>query len=370
MGCQPRLAARLRWGAHLGYSPRMSIPHVVPVLLAGGVGSRFWPVSRQARPKQLLDLFGEGPMLRVTLERTASIAPAERAIIVTSTTLAPTIAELVPEVPRARILAEPSGKNTAPAIAWAALTALRDDPDAILAVLPSDHHIADMPGFQRLMDKAIGIAETGRLVTLGIVPTHPETGYGYIKRGAHLPDTAGYDVADFVEKPDLATALGYLASGDYLWNAGMFFMPARLFLDELARHRPALHGAMVEADAGPGVLAGWASFESISVDYAVFERSDKVAVVPGSFGWSDVGSWRSLADHQGEAASFRQGDVIELDGADNILFADGGLVATVGVSGLIVVHTPDATFVCKRDDAQRAREVVAELTRQARRDLL
>jgi mannose-1-phosphate guanylyltransferase len=344
----------------------MTIAHVVPVVLAGGVGSRFWPVSRKARPKQLLDLFGEGPMLRVTLSRVSPIAPMDRAIIVTSTTLADKVEAMLPEVPKAQILAEPSGKNTAPAIAWAAIHAMREDPDAILAVLPSDHHIGDVPSYQRLVTEAIALAQTGRLVTIGVVPTHPETGYGYIKRGAQINDSHGFSVERFVEKPDLGTALGYLASGDYLWNAGMFFMPARLFLSELARFKPGLHAAMTEHD----ILSVWPTLESISVDYAVFEHSDKVAVLPGAFGWSDVGSWRSLADHQGTEPSFRLGDVVEVDGRDNVLFSDGGLVATVGVSGLIVVHTPDATFVCKRDEAQRTREIVAELTRLGRQDLL
>jgi mannose-1-phosphate guanylyltransferase len=343
-----------------------SSPHVVPVVLAGGVGSRFWPLSRRARPKQLLDLFGEGPMLRVTLARTAPLAPPERAIVVTSTALADEVARLLPEVSQARILAEPSGKNTAPAIAWAAIHAMRDDPEAILAVLPSDHHIADTAGFQRLMADAVALAATGRLVTLGVVPTHPETGYGYIERAAPIADSPGFLVDRFVEKPNLETALTYLASGRFLWNAGMFFMPARLFLDELLRFKPTLHAAMTGGD----VLTEWSGLESVSVDYAVFERSDKVAVIPGAFGWSDVGSWRSLADHQGTEPSFIRGDVIELDGRDNVLFAEGGVVATVGVSGLIVVHTKDATFVCRRDDAQRTREVVAELTRRGREDLL
>ena len=345
----------------------MTQVHVVPVILAGGVGSRFWPLSRESRPKQLLDLFGDGPMIEVTLARVAPFAPPERALIVTSQRLADTIAELVPAVPKARILAEPSGKNTAPAIAWAAMRAVEQDPDAILMVLPSDHHIADVPAYQAVIATCLEVAQSGKLVTIGIVPTHPETGYGYIERGAASAGGA-FDVARFVEKPDLATALTFLAGGRHLWNAGMFFMPARLFLDELARLRPSLAEPMLAA--GPErLLEVWAALESISVDYAVFEHTDKVEVVPGSFGWSDVGSWRSLLDHRQGATSFHGGEVIEVDGRDNVLFADGGLVSVVGVTGLVVVHTPDATFVCKTDDAQRARDVVAEVKRR-RVDLL
>jgi len=341
-------------------------PHVFPVLLAGGVGSRFWPLSRERRPKQMLDLFGEGPMVRVTLERVLPFAPAGNALVVTSTRLEAAIREAMPDLSPHNILAEPSGKNTAPAIAWASLEALARDPEAILMVLPSDHHIADLPAYRQVIAQSLAVARTGRLVTVGIVPTHPETGYGYIERGESRGDF--FAVTRFVEKPDFNTALTFLSGGRHLWNAGMFFMPARLFLDELAAHRPSLATPMIDA-GHQGLMAVWDSLESISVDYAVFEHSPEVAVVPGSFGWSDVGSWRSLYDHRGEAGSFHGGDVIELDGTGNVLFADGGLVAVVGVSDLVVVHTRDATFVCKKDEAQRARDVVAEVKRR-RPDLL
>jgi len=343
--------------------------HVWSVLLAGGVGSRFWPMSRALRPKQLLDIFGEGPMLRVTLERARPLAPPERTIVVTSEALAPGVRALLPEVPSELVLAEPMGKNTAPAIAWAALVALARDPDAVLMVLPSDHHIVDVPAFRDVAARALALAAAGRIVTLGVPPTHPETGYGYIRRGAPLPDDAGaFDVRSFVEKPDLATALGYLAAGGYDWNAGMFFLGARVLLDELALHRSDLHAAMVGARDLP---AAWSGLPSVSIDYAVMERSRRVAVVPGAFGWSDVGSWRSLYDHRAPgAASFARGDALEIDGARNVLFADGGIVCTVGVSDLVVVHTPDATFVCPRDQAQRAREAVVALAAAGREDLL
>jgi len=341
--------------------------HVWSVLLAGGVGSRFWPVSRALRPKQLLDLFGEGPMLRATLERVLPLAPAERTIVVTSQTLAPAIRALLPEVPAHQILAEPSGKNTAPAIAWAAKLALAADPEARLMVLPSDHHIADVPGFRATAAAALALTDS-HLVTIGIVPTHPETGYGYLQRGAPLtPGATAYAVRAFVEKPDLATAATYLAGGEHLWNAGMFFMAAALFMAELQVHRPTLATRIV---AARDILDVWAELESVSIDYAVMERSTRIATLPGAFGWSDVGSWRSLYDHRGDAASFHMGDVIELDGSGNVLFSEGGLVATVGVSDLVVVHTPDATFVCPRESAQRAREVVQLLEFRGRKELL
>lgn len=339
-------------------------PHVWSVLLAGGVGSRFWPVSRAARPKQLLDLFGEGPMLRATLARVLPLAPAERTLVVTSSALAPAVEALLPEVPRAHILAEPSGKNTAPAIAWAAKVALAADPDAVLMVLPADHHIVDVEGFRRTAAQALRKVDD-HLVTIGIVPTHPETGYGYIQLGELLDDGV-YAVRAFVEKPDLATAAAYVAGREHLWNAGMFFMKARLFLGELARHRPTLGAKILGAQ---NILEVWPELESVSIDYAVMERSDRIATLPGSFGWSDVGSWRSLYEHRAHD-SYHMGQVIELDGHGNVLFAEDGLVATVGVSDLIVVHTAGATFVCPREQAQRAREVVQALEQRARKDLL
>ncbi|MFO0750278.1 MAG: mannose-1-phosphate guanylyltransferase [Myxococcota bacterium] len=345
------------------------------VLLAGGVGSRFWPVSRAARPKQLLDLFGEGPMLRVTLERARPLAPPERTLVVTSTALAPAIAAMLPEVPGEHILAEPVGRNTAPAIAWAALHALDHDPDAMLMVLPADHHIVDVEAFRATCARALALADTGRIVTLGIPPTHPETGYGYIRRGAPLGAEVGsagegaFAVAAFTEKPDVDTAADYLIMGGYDWNAGMFFVSARLLLAELAEHRPDLHAAMLAAR--DDLAAAYPSLPSVSIDYAVMERSQVIAVLPGHFGWSDVGSWRSLWDHRpAEASTFARGDVVELDGHRNVLFAEGGMVCAVGVSDLVVVHTPDVTFVCPREATQRAKDAVQALTARGRSELL
>jgi len=347
--------------------------NVWSVLLAGGVGSRFWPVSRASRPKQLLDLFGEGPMLRVTLERARPLAPPARTLVVTSQALAPAIRELLPEVPADNVLAEPVGRNTAPAIAWAALTALARDPDARLMVLPADHHIGDVAGFRATAARALDLAARGLIVTLGSPPTYPETGYGYIRRGAPLADAAAFQVERFVEKPDLAKAVSYLADGGYDWNAGMFFFGARRFLDELALHHPTLHAAMTSA---PDVAAAYPGLPSISIDYAVMERSRHIVVLPGTFGWSDVGAWDALLPLAGAGEggapreSFHHGDVLELDGRGNVLFAEGGLVCTIGVSDVVVVHTPDATFVCPRAEAQRAKDAVSALAAAGRKELL
>ena len=340
------------------------------IVMAGGVGSRFWPVSRQARPKQLLDLFGDGPMLRVTVDRVAPLAPLSRTLVVTGEVLRAAVQQALPDLPPENLLCEPCGRNTAPAVGWAAEVVRRRDPDALLMVLAADQHIADVPAYRDTCRRALGAAQGGAIVTLGIPPTRPETGYGYIRSGAErAPGVFAVDA--FVEKPDLPTALAYLSDGRFAWNAGMFFMPAALFSAELARFEPDLAAAL--AAMGDDDLATvYPTLKKISVDYAVMERSDKVVVVPGSFGWSDVGSWTSLFDHRpAGAASFVRGNVIELDGTGNVLFADdGGTVATVGVSDLVVVHTRDATFVCARDAAPRAREVVDLLAARGEEELL
>ena len=336
------------------------------VIMAGGVGARFWPLSRRARPKQLLDLFGGGSMLRRTFDRLAPLVPAERQLVVTGRILGEAIRAELPELPAANVLEEPTGRNTAAAIGWAALDIARRDPAAILAVLPADQFIVDGDAYRGLVDEAVDAAGEGRIVTLGIPPTRPETGYGYIRAGAAIAG-ALHEVDAFAEKPDLARALAYLDEGGYYWNAGMFFLPAALVLDELRRFEPELlDGLQTLFDGGPPDAARldavYPTLKSISIDYAVMERSDRVAVIPGEFGWSDVGSWRTLYDfREADTASYTSGDVIEIDGGGNVIFAEEGVVATVGVRDLVVVHTRDATLVCPREAAQRIRDIVAAL---------
>lgn len=337
--------------------------HVWAVIMAGGVGSRFWPLSRRERPKQLIDLFGDGPLLRVTAERIAPLVPAARQLIVTSTTLGPACRAAVPNIPGDNVLEEPVGRNTAPAIGWAALEVLSRDPEGVLMVLPSDHHIADVEGYRAICSRALEEAREGHIVTLGVVPSRPETGYGYIAQGAVVDGDAGvYAVDAFKEKPDLQTALAYLKDGGYLWNAGMFFMPAALAAEALRTHEPELMTPLEAAFEAGRVGEAYPELKSISVDYAVMERASGIRVIASDFGWSDVGSWASLFDHRSaEEASLTRGAVIEIDGGGNVLFADGGHVTTVGVTDLVVVHTPDATLVCPRDASQRVREIVARL---------
>jgi mannose-1-phosphate guanylyltransferase len=342
------------------------------VIMAGGVGSRFWPASRAARPKQLADLFGQGSMLRMTSDRLLPLAPLERQLVVTGEILSEPVAEALPGLPPENILAEPVGRNTAAAVGWAALHIEARDPNAVLAVVPADQYIGDVAAYQETSARAALAARSqGAIITLGIPPTRPETGYGYIERGEEV--AAGlFDVRAFREKPDRETALEYLAGGGHLWNAGMFFMPAALAVSELERFEPellrGLRGLFGPDAQSPGEV--YPGLKSISIDYAVMERSDRVRVIPGDFGWSDVGSWEALFDHRGGAESFHAGDVIEIDGSGNVLSASGGLVVAVGVSDLVVVHTPDATLVVPRSESQRVREVVDRLRAERREELL
>lgn len=343
--------------------------HIWTVIMAGGVGSRFWPLSRRARPKQLLELFGGGSMVRRTVDRLLPLVPAERQVIVTGRVLGDAMRQALPELPATNVLEEPLGRNTAPAIGWAAAEISKRDPDALLAILPADQLIVDEDAYRDTAAQALEVAAQGRIVTLGIPPTRPETGYGYIRGGAPLTGGA-LSVEAFKEKPDLNTALQYLSEGGYYWNAGMFFASARLIADEMALHAPEVAEGLKRLDH-ESLDAVYPELPSISIDYAVMERSDKVVVIPGSFGWSDVGSWRTLWDYREAGSStYEMGDVLEIDGGGNVLFAEGGTVATVGVSDLVVVHTPDATLVCPRDSAQRIREIVDALRASGREELL
>ena len=344
-------------------------PHIWTVIMAGGVGSRFWPLSRRERPKQLLDLFGGGSMVRRTVDRLLPLVPAERQLIVTGEVLGDAMRSALPELPSANVLEEPLGRNTAPAIGWAAREIAKRDPEALLAILPADQLIVDEEAYRETARLALEACAEGRIVTLGIPATRPETGYGYIRAGQEVSGGV-FEVNAFKEKPDLDTALSYLAQGGYYWNAGMFFAPAKLMLDELEVHAPEVSRGLSRLDSEPLHLV-YEALPSISIDYAVMERTDKVAVVPGDFGWSDVGSWRTLWDfREGEQSTYSRGDVLELDGSGNVLFSEGGIVATVGVQDLIVVHTPDATMVCPRDQAQRLREIVDTLKNMDRKELL
>ncbi|MBI4913258.1 MAG: mannose-1-phosphate guanylyltransferase [Acidobacteria bacterium] len=352
----------------------MGAGSTVIVVMAGGKGTRFWPRSRERRPKQFLPILGERNLLAQTVDRVLPTFGPERIFIATTTELAEETRRLLPELPPDNVIAEPEGRNTAPCLALALVHIARKRPDAVMAVLSADHWIGDEPRFLEDLDLAARhAAGTGDLVTFGIPPAYPETGYGYIETEGEGPVRR---VAAFREKPPLETALAYAASGRHFWNAGMFVWRLDAFREELRAHAPAVLDpleAWASAGALPGDLpAAYARTEATSIDYALLERSRRVAAIPARFRWSDVGSWPALLDfHEKDAAgNIVRGDAVLVEARDCAVFGGARLVALAGVEDLIVVDEPDALLVTRRDRAQGVKQVVDELKRRGRKDLL
>lgn len=358
-----------------------------PVLLSGGSGTRLWPLSREAYPKQFLPLVGERTMLQDTWLRVAALADAAP-IVVANEEHRFLAAEQLRQIgaPTPSILLEPVGRNTAPAIAAAAMQAMRGGGDPLLLVLPSDHVVRDVAGFQTAVREAVPAAEAGALVTFGIVPDAPETGFGYIQAGAsqagaclaRAGQSAGSGVRAvlrFVEKPDADTAQRYLADGGYYWNSGMFLFRASRYLEELARFRPdivaavraAFDAAAVDGDFVRLDKAGFAACPADSIDYAVMEKTDRAAVLAVDIGWNDVGSWSALwaVSPQDDHGNAYHGDVIAIDSRNSYAYARR-LVALVGVDDLVVVETDDAVLVARKDRVQQVKDVVARLKAEQR----
>jgi mannose-1-phosphate guanylyltransferase/mannose-6-phosphate isomerase len=350
------------------------------VIMAGGSGTRFWPLSREKMPKQLLKIGSDDTLIQLTVDRVLPLVKREHVFIVTNQGLAVDIGtQLTSRFGGSwdrNFILEPEAKNTAPALALSALHLNRIDPDGIMIVLSADHAIRNVEAFRTCIATAARAAAQDYLVTLGIKPNRPETGYGYIKAGQPCKE-AGVDgvcrVERFVEKPDLATAQGYLASGQYYWNSGMFVWKVRTFLKEIERHMPSLHEGLeqVRKSIGSGteteaVRGMFAQLQSVSVDYGIMEKTDRAAVVPADIGWSDVGSWTALEEVTDKDASGNiiAGNVIDIDSTDSVVYADKRLVATIGLKDTIVVDTPDATLVCSRDRAQDVKKVVDELKKR------
>ncbi len=349
------------------------------VAIAGGSGTRFWPLSRHTRPKQLLTVADEATLLGATFARSATLAPPERWWMVVGAAHADACRRAVPAVPSGQTLVEPVGRNTAPAVALAAIAIGRADPDAVMAVLPADHHVADGAALASALEQAAAVARTGAIVTLGITPTYPETGYGYIERG-EADARGGYGTARFCEKPDLETAQRFHAAGSFSWNAGMFVLRPDTFLAELRRQRPETFTAFERLADHLGTPAfterlesTYAELESISIDYAIMENAEDVVVIPVECGWTDVGGFKALAD-LGAAdpqGNVTEGRVVAIDSQDCLVRNDGEhVVALVGVSDLVVVHTADATLVIPKDRAQDVRQVVSSLNERGWREYL
>jgi mannose-1-phosphate guanylyltransferase len=360
------------------------------VILAGGRGTRFWPRSRTRTPKQLLNIVGRQTMLEQTVERLTPIFPSSRLWVVTNDEQSAAVRKQLPRVVPAHVLAEPIGRNTAAAIGLAAVHLLREpEGDALMAVLPADHFIAQAARYRKIVRAALNVAaHPDALVVLGIPPTRPETGYGYIERAQEAKRATGasvYGVKRFTEKPALALARKYVASKRYFWNAGMFFWRVSTLLRNLERHLPKTHAALLHLADSIGtphyaatLRRTYPQLENISIDYAVLEPASRnpkrspVFVLPASVGWSDIGSWAAvyelLAGQAGENIS--AGRHLALDAAGNFLWSPGKFVAAIGVRDLVVVETPDALLVCPRDRAQDVGRVVKWLEEHRLSDLL
>ncbi len=345
---------------------------IIPVILCGGSGTRLWPLSRKAYPKQLLPLVGEATMLQMTLSRVTDIPSVEAPLLLCNDAHRFMVAEQTRTlriIPEAMIL-EPVGRNTAPAAAVAAWRAVEKNPDAILLVLPADHLIQKPEAFREAIEKGLPIAQEGKLITFGIKPNHPETGYGYIKSGLKLIPGV-FTVDEFVEKPDFDRAQYYVEAGDYFWNSGMFMFKASQYLDELTRFSPeiaaqskkALDNAVSDLDF---IRLDEEAFEACpndSVDYAVMEKTDKSAVIPMDAGWSDLGSWASLYEvgNKDEKNNSAIGDVLIHDSEGCYLRSNSRLLAAVGLQNVIVVETSDAVLVSAKDKVQEVKHIVNAL---------
>jgi mannose-1-phosphate guanylyltransferase len=363
------------------------------VILAGGRGTRFWPRSRTIAPKQLLDIAGRDTMLRQTAARISPLFSATQTWAVTNTQQAPRVRRQLNHVPMWQVLAEPSGRNTTAAIGFAAIhirhTVRRSADDGVMAVLPADHYIKKAAEYRALVHAAIRIAETpGKLVVLGIPPTRPETGFGYIELGGRAQQIGGakvFSVRRFTEKPPLATARRYAASGKYLWNAGMFFWRISTYMDALHRFQPQIHALLEDLAATIGTSrydraleSIYPRIENISVDYAILEPSTQqkigsaVSVIPAQIGWSDIGSWEAvyelLAKKKDENVT--EGEHYLHEAKGNLIWSPRKFVAAIGIRDLVVVETPDALLICARDRAQDVGKVVKWLEEKKREELL
>ncbi|MCW2099399.1 UNVERIFIED_ORG: mannose-1-phosphate guanylyltransferase (GDP) /mannose-6-phosphate isomerase type 2 [Pseudomonas psychrophila] len=345
--------------------------NIYPIIMSGGSGSRLWPLSRQLNPKQFLPLADELSMLQVTINRLNGLNAAQPRLICNEQHRFLAAEQLrMLGLDKANILLEPVGRNTAPAIALAALQVSNETDDPILLVLAADHLIQDVAAFQSSINIALPLAQSGKLVTFGIVPSHAETGYGYIEKGKDS-GVGGFDVVRFVEKPDLNTAKDYLASGNYFWNSGMFMFRASSYLEELEAYRPDILKSCRAALAGGSQdmhftrldEAAFAACPEDSIDYAVMEKTQHAVMVPLDAGWSDIGSWTALWDvsSKDEQGNVFKGDVLDQDSRNTFVHANSRLVATVGVDDLVIVETKDAVLVAHKNHVQDVKKIVTQL---------
>ncbi|NOY52992.1 MAG: mannose-1-phosphate guanylyltransferase/mannose-6-phosphate isomerase [Deltaproteobacteria bacterium] len=351
-----------------------------PVILAGGSGTRLWPMSREFYPKPMLPLLGENTLLQETVRRLDGIQGIAGPLFVCNEEHRFLVAEQVRKSGRepACILLEPKGRNTAPALTLAALFLLEQDPEAMMAIMPADHVIAGRKKFCDTVRQGLPLAEKGELVTFGVVPERPETGYGYIRKGKPVKGTTASKVGEFVEKPDLQKAEEYLAAGEYLWNSGIFLMKASRWIAELKQYRPDIEKMCRKASARSHQdgdfyrvdKEAFLSCPSDSIDYAVMEKTDRAAVLPLDAGWSDVGDWSSLYEiaEKDEQGNVLRGDVVALDTRDSLLMSQSRFLATVGLEKMVVIETADAVLVADKKKAQDVKQVVKWLKENKREE--
>jgi mannose-1-phosphate guanylyltransferase len=357
--------------------------HLYAVIMAGGGGTRLWPLSRQHHPKQTLSLIEDRTLFQTSVDRLLPLMPLERIFVVTAADQVDALAAQYPQLPRDNFIIEPLGRGTASCIGLAALHVDHLDPAAVMIVVTADHHVEDEETFSACLAAATEVAEQDYLVTLGITPTFPSTGYGYIRQGDRLGQTDGFDyfaVEQFTEKPDSDKARSFVDAGVYVWNSGMFIWRAGRVLDEIAALMPELHGVLASLGEVWGEPAYkerldrlWPTLEKETIDYGIMEKADRVAVIPADIGWSDIGTWASVmkiydADEQDNVFV---GDVLDVDSQATMVLSQGQrLVATVGLEDLIVVDTPDALLITRRDKSQQVKEIVQALRDRRREDVL
>jgi len=352
---------------------------ITAVIMAGGRGERFWPKSRNNRPKQFLSLTSDGEtMIQKTVKRLSPLVSAEDIFIVTNAAYAELVNDQLPDVPKENILCEPCARNTAPCIAFAAAVIQKKYGDAMMLVLPSDHLIGYENIYIKTLQKAVKTAEEGNnLVTIGITPTYPETGYGYINFGAEAGDA--YDVERFVEKPDLPTAKKYLASGKYLWNSGMFVWKASAIMYNMKKFMPEIHDGAVRIGESYGtdafeetLIKEFTAFTGESVDFGIMEKASDIYTIPGSFGWDDVGSWLAVEriNETDDNKNYFDGDVIAVDSERTTICGGKRLIAAIGTQDIVIVDTDDVLLVCSKNNTQDVKKVIAQLKDHGRNNLV